>query len=183
VTAWFGRTRADPPFCPGAGSASGLLGAVPNGAICASCHAGRRTAACPNVSRHQRRSGCPAQCQCLCGRMIRTVAVAVAGTSPVSSRSSPARNAVDPPRWTTRPVPVIRPGAAGRRKLTFWPGRAGARGRGRGPRSGWGKCWVARFQIQAAPSPGNTSWRMRAAPRRRASPAIKIPNSTAGAGW
>jgi hypothetical protein len=50
--------------------------------------------------------------------------------------------------------PVIRPGAAGRRKLTFWPGRAGARGRGRGPRSGWGKCWVARFQIQAAPSPG-----------------------------
>src|SRR5258708_25133375 len=51
--------------------------------------------------------------------MIRAVAVAVASTSPVWSRSSPARNAMDPPRWTTRPVPVIRPGAAGRRKLTF----------------------------------------------------------------
>jgi hypothetical protein len=47
----------------------------------------------------------------LCARMIRTVAVAVASTSPVSSRSSPARNAMDPPRWTTRPVPVIRPGS------------------------------------------------------------------------
>jgi len=28
---------------------------------------------------------------------------------------------------------------------------------------------------------GNTSWRMRAAPRRRASAAIKIPSSAAGA--
>jgi hypothetical protein len=35
--------------------------------------------------------------------MIRTVAVAVASTSPASSRSSPAGNAMDPPRWITRP--------------------------------------------------------------------------------
>jgi len=49
------------------------------------------------------------------GRMIRAVAVAVASTSPAAFRSSPARNAIDPPRCTTRPVPVTGPGAAGRR--------------------------------------------------------------------
>jgi len=51
----------------------------------------------------QGKDGCPAQRQCLCGRIIRTIAVAVARTSPVWSRSSPARNAMDPPRWTTLP--------------------------------------------------------------------------------
>jgi len=51
----------------------------------------------------QGKDGCPAQRQCLCGRIIRTIAVAVARTSPVWSRSSPARNAMDPPRWTTQP--------------------------------------------------------------------------------
>src|SRR5579863_5800092 len=51
--------------------------------------------------------------------MILAVAVAVASSWPRWSVSSPARKAIDPPRCTTRPVPVIRPGTAGRRKLTF----------------------------------------------------------------
>jgi len=61
-------------------------------------------------------------------------------------------------------------------------GRAGVRGRGRCPRSGVasGAMAVASFQIQGAPSPSTTSWRMSSAPRRRASAATRVAKWSAG---
>ena len=50
---------------------------------------------------------------------IRAVAVAVATSSPAAVRSSPARNAIVPPRATTRPSPISVPSGAGLMKFTF----------------------------------------------------------------
>ena len=50
---------------------------------------------------------------------MRAVAVAVATSVPSSVRSSPARNAIDPPRATTRPSAKSGPGLAGLTKFTL----------------------------------------------------------------
>ena len=61
-------------------------------------------------------------------------------------------------------------------------GRAGARGRGTGPRSGWprGSAGWPGSRSTRAPSPRTTSWRTWPAPRRRASAAIRVPNAGGG---
>ena len=47
------------------------------------------------------------------------VAVAVAMSSSLASTSDASRNARSPTRWTTRALPITRPGRSGRRKLTW----------------------------------------------------------------
>lgn len=49
--------------------------------------------------------------------MTRAVAVAVATVAPSGPASEPSRKAMSPSRRTTRPLPEIRPGETGRRKL------------------------------------------------------------------
>ena len=90
----------------------------------------------------QGKDGRPAHRQCLCGRIIRTIAVAVARTSPVWSRSSPARNAMDPPRWTTRPVPVGETSRGGPHDADTATGRARPRRCGAGSH-----CWRYRDRL------------------------------------
>jgi hypothetical protein len=55
--------------------------------------------------------------------MTRAVAVAVAMTFSTESRSDASRKAMSPTRWTTRPVPIKRPGRTGRKAHVDVEGR------------------------------------------------------------